>query len=166
MTPSEAPKSVFSHIVRPWRHRTCAPARVDRTRTYGKSDLVQMTFFRCIKKHIDFLSEKSLFFYPVWDLRVACVFCACVRVSSFGEPPTAGRQRVFSWVASLLSSSHTWKARMWSDTAGGTGGPGQSVRASVLLSQVLTEAGVAPAVHHRGPAPLSRKSDATRTRVW
>ena len=30
------------------------------------------------------------------------------------EPHTAGRQRVFSWLASLLSSSHTWEARMWS----------------------------------------------------
>ena len=42
-------------------------------------------------------------------------------------------------------------------------GPGKSVRASVLLSRVLMEAGVAPAVHLRGPAP--RKSDATRRRV-
>ena len=40
----------------------------------------------------------------------------------------------------LPSSSHTWEARM---------------RASVLLSQVLTEAGVTPAVHLRGPAPLA-----------
>ena len=41
---------------------------------------------------------------------------------------------------------------MWSATAGHRG-PGQSVRASVLLSLVLTEAGVTPAVHLRGPAP-------------
>ena len=33
-------------------------------------------------------------------------------------------------------------------------GPGP-VRASVLLSRVLTEAGVTPAVHLRGPAPLA-----------
>ena len=32
---------------------------------------------------------------------------------------------------------------------------GQSVRASVLLSRVLTEAGATPAVHLRGPAPLA-----------
>ena len=34
-------------------------------------------------------------------------------------------------------------------------GLGQSVCASVLLSRVLTEAGVTPAVHLRGPAPLA-----------
>ena len=34
-------------------------------------------------------------------------------------------------------------------------GPGQSVRASVLLSQDLTEARVTPAVHLRGPAPFA-----------
>ena len=34
-------------------------------------------------------------------------------------------------------------------------GPGQSVRASVLLSWVLTEAGVTPAVHLRGSVPLA-----------
>ena len=33
-------------------------------------------------------------------------------------------------------------------------GPGP-VRASALLSRVLTEAGVTPAVHLRGPAPLA-----------
>ena len=38
----------------------------------------------------------------------------CPVTPSFGEPPTAGRQRVFSWVANLLSSSHTWETRMWS----------------------------------------------------
>ena len=43
---------------------------------------------------------------------------------------------------------------MWPATAGHRG-PGQSVRASVLLSRVLTEAGVTPAVHLRGPAPLA-----------
>ena len=37
-----------------------------------------------------------------------------------GEPPTAGRHQVFSWVASLLSSSHTCEARMWSAVAWGT----------------------------------------------
>ena len=48
----------------------------------------------------------------------------CTVTPSFVEPPTAGCQRVFSWVASLLSSSHTWEARMWSATGGAqeTGG--------------------------------------------
>ena len=46
-----------------------------------------------------------------------------------------------------LSSSHTWHC-------GGHREPGL-VRASVDLSRVLTEAGVSPAVHLRGPAPLA-----------
>ena len=76
----------------------------------------------------------------------------CLVTRSFGEPPTAGRQRVFSWGASLLSSSHTWETRCGLPLRGRRG-RGQSVRASVLLSRVLTEAGVTPAVHLRGPAP-------------
>ena len=60
----------------------------------------------------------------------------CPVTSSFGEPPTAGRQRVFSWVATFLSSSHTWETL----PLRGRRGPGQSVRASVLLSRVLKEA--------------------------
>ena len=39
-------------------------------------------------------------------------------------------------------------------------------RASVLLSWVLTEAGVKKAVHLCGPAPISSQSDATRKRAW
>ena len=41
---------------------------------------------------------------------------------------------------------------MWSAVAGAQG---QSVRASVLLSRVLVEAGVTPAVHLHGPAELA-----------
>ena len=71
----------------------------------------------------------------------------------FGGPPTAGRQRVFSWVASLLVvKSHLGSP--WSSTAGAQGTVAVC-RASVFLSGVLTEAGVKPAVHLRGPAPLA-----------
>ena len=61
----------------------------------------------------------------------------------FRGAATAGRQRVFSWVASL----RVVKSRLGSSDVvclcGETGDRGP-VRASVLLSRVLTEAGVAP----------------------
>ena len=38
-----------------------------------------------------------------------------------GGPPAAGRQQVFSWVASVLSSSHTCEAWTWSAIAGAKG---------------------------------------------
>ena len=65
-------------------HRPRAPARVDRRRTFGKSDFVQMTFSGASKKNIDFLSEKSLFssclgpVCCVFSVRVSCVSCVCV----------------------------------------------------------------------------------------
>ena len=40
------------------------------------------------------------------------------------------------------------------------------VRASVLLSRVLTEAGVTPAVHLRGPAPSAASPTQPCKRVW
>ena len=73
----------------------------------------------------------------------------CPVTPSFGEPPTAGRQRVFSWVHVVKSPGKLGCGLPLREHRG----PGP-VRASVLLSWVLTEAGVTPAVHLRGPAPL------------
>ena len=45
----------------------------------------------------------------------------CPVTPSFGGPPAAGRQRVFSWVArSHVVKSH-WEVRMWSAIAGAQG---------------------------------------------
>ena len=71
---------------------------------------------------------------------------------SEGRPLLAVSGSSRGWPA-CVSSSHTWEARMWSAIAGTR--DQRPVRASVLLSRVLTEAGVAPAVHLRGPAPLA-----------
>ena len=54
----------------------------------------------------------------------------CPVIPSFGSSPTAGRQRVLSWTASLVSSSHTWEARMWSAIAGAQP---EHVKSSLLL---------------------------------
>ena len=53
---------------------------------------------------------------------------------------------------------------MWSAIVGveGTG----AVRASVFLSRVLTEAGVTPAVHLRGPAPLAASPAQPVSEFW
>ena len=78
----------------------------------------------------------------------------CPATPSFGGPPAAGRQRVFSWVASSQCRHVTpgkpgcGLPKRWHRGLG-------PVRASVSLSRVLTEAGVTPAVHLRGPAPLA-----------
>ena len=89
----------------------------------------------------------------------------CPVTPSFGELSTAGRQRVFSWVASLLSSSHTWEARMWSATAGAQGTGAVCSRLSPPLLGPHGSKG-----HSCRTPPwacsVSRKSDATRTRVW
>ena len=75
------------------------------------------------------------------------------------SPPLSGSHPLLAvsgssrgWPA-CVSSSHTWEARMWSVIAVHKG-PGP-VRASVLLSPVLAEAGVTPAVHLHGPARLA-----------
>ena len=60
-------------------HRPRAPARVDRRRTFGKSDFVQMTFSGTSKKTSNFC-PKTCCFYPVWVLRVACFLCVSVCV--------------------------------------------------------------------------------------
>ena len=42
----------------------------------------------------------------------------CPVTPSFGGPPAAGRQRVFSWVASSRVVKSRWEARMWSAIEG------------------------------------------------
>ena len=80
-----------------------------------------------------------------------------------GGPPAAGRQRVFSWVASLLSSSHTWEARMWSATAGAQG---TGAVCSRLSPPVLGPHGGRGHTCRTPPwaCSVSRKSDATSRR--
>ena len=88
-------KGVFRPHCASAAHRPRAPARVDRTRTFGKNDFVQMTFFSASKKNI-ILSEKSLFFLTclgpaccVFSVRVSVcvlrvrVFCVCLCVCPF-----------------------------------------------------------------------------------
>ena len=71
---------------------------------------------------------------------------------SLGRPLLAVSGSSRGWPA-RVSSSHTWEARMWSAVAG-CRGPAP-VRASVILSRVLTEAVVTPTVHLGGFAPLT-----------
>ena len=63
----------------------------------------------------------------------------------------------------LAVVNHTWEARMWSATAGvqGTG-----AGCSRLSPPVLTEAGVTPAVHLRGPAPPAASPTQPVGEVW
>ena len=148
-------------------------ARVEFVWCFPSAGHLRATLFFCCKNRcfyarrpwLLFLAEHA-FFSPFselgtcnfvkhddWDWSDPRTFLVS-RHPSFGEPPTAGCQRVFSSVASLLSSSHTWEA--WTRLPLRVHrGPGQSVRASDLLSRVLTEAGVTPAVHLRGPALLA-----------
>ena len=59
-------------------HRPRAPARIDRRRTFGKSDFVQMTFSGASKKHRFFVRKIVVFI--LFGSYVLRVFCACVRV--------------------------------------------------------------------------------------
>ena len=68
-------KGVFRPHCASAAHLPRAPARVDRTRTFGKSDFVQMTFSGASNKTSFF--PKIVVFYPVWVLRVACFLCVC-----------------------------------------------------------------------------------------
>ena len=67
------------------------------------------------------LGACNLLKHDDWDWSDPWALLSVLSPPSFGEPPTAARQRVFSWVASFLSSSHTWETRMWSAVAGGAG---------------------------------------------
>ena len=89
---------------------------------------------------------------------------------SVPSPPLLGSRPLLavsrsSWVASLLSSSHTWEVRMWSAVVGAQG----TVAVCSRLSPPV------PGPHGgRGrtcftppwACSVSRKSDATRTLVW
>ena len=72
-----------------------------------------------------FQSWKNAIFvkHDDWDWSDPRTIVGVPSPSSFGEPPTAARQRVFSLVASLLSTSHTWESRVWSAVAGAQRGP-------------------------------------------
>ena len=87
------------------------------------------------------------------------------------SPPLSGGRPLLA----VNRSSRGWPACCRQATPGklgcglplrGHSGPGQSVRASVLLSRVLTEAGVTPAKNLRGPAPLAASPTQPVSEVW